>query len=163
MMPPALRRLVLTVHVIASVGWLGAVVTYLIFSVVAAGSDEPTTVQAIARTLDVGGWTILVPFSVGSLISGVVLSLGTRWGLLQHYWVVFKLVLTVVASVVLVLYTETLTALAKDAQSAARDAMGFTSPILHAAGAALMLIGATVLSVYKPVGLTRRGQRRIFR
>ena len=49
---------------------------------------------------------------MASLATGVVQSLGTKWGLFRYWWVVVKLVITVIAVIVLLLYTQTLGALA---------------------------------------------------
>jgi hypothetical protein len=104
------------------------------------------------------------PLAITSLVSGVAQSLATPWGLFRHYWVIFKLVITVVATVVLVAYTDTLNAFAQVAER-----LPFTQPdlqtlrnpsvLIHSTGALILLLLATVLAVYKPAGLTRHGQR----
>ncbi|MPY94295.1 MAG: DUF2269 domain-containing protein [Acidimicrobiia bacterium] len=164
-MTPGLRKLALTTHVASSVGWLGSVTAFLALSIVGLVSDDDQTVRAVYVAMDVSGWYVLVPFSVASLATGLVQSLGTSWGLLRHYWVVIKLVMTVVASVVLVLYTETLdhfACVAADtgAPRASLDGLDGASPVIHAAAALLLLLVATTLSVFKPRGLTRHGRRK---
>lgn len=157
---PGARRFVLTAHIASSVGWLGAVVCFLVLSVVAITSEAPTTVRAIYVAMEPMGWWVLVPLSLLSLGTGLVQSLGTRWGLLRHYWVVSKLVINVAASAVLLLYMQTLDHLAGLASADADlDALRSPSPVLHSAAALVLLVVATVLSVYKPKGLTRRGWR----
>jgi hypothetical protein len=39
--------------------------------------------------------TAFPPAAIGTLVTGVLLSMGTKWGLLQHYWVATKLALSV--------------------------------------------------------------------
>lgn len=160
---PAGRKLALTAHVVTSVGWFGAVACFLALSIVGVVHDDPTTVRAVYLAMASMGRWVLVPLSIASLASGVVQGLGTRWGVLQHYWVVIKLVMNIGASVVLVLYLQTLDQLADVASSDAAplDHLRSPSPILHSAGALLLLLVAVVLSVYKPPGLTKRGQRRL--
>ena len=46
---------------------------------------------------------VIVPLALAALVTGVVSALGTTWGLLRHYWVVTKLVVVVIATVVLLL------------------------------------------------------------
>ena len=158
---PRLRKTSLVVHVVASVGWLGAVVATLGLAVAALWSDNLAVVRGSYVALQATARYLLVPFSLASLASGVVQSLSTRWGLLRHWWVIFKLGLNLVASVVLVLYLETLDYLGARARmpgltvGALRD----PSPVVHAGGAVVLLVAATVLSVFKPKGLTRRGVR----
>lgn len=160
-MPPALRKAALVGHVTSSVGWLGAVASFLVLAVVALHTADATTSRSLYIAMETLGRAVLLPLAAASLATGLVQALGTPWGLLHHWWVVVKLVLTVLSTVVLVAYTTTLTALAE----AARDPSGHigllpsTSPVLHAGAALVVLIAAAVLSVYKPKGLTRRGWR----
>lgn len=153
---PTKRRLALTVHIVSSVGWLGAVAAFVGLSVVAVLSTDAATVDAVHVAMNAAGWPVLVPLSVASLVSGTIQGLGTRWGLLLHYWVVVKLGINVVASVVLVLYMQTLRSLA-DHPSSGPERL---SPLIHSVGALALLLAATALSVFKPPGLTKRGHRR---
>ncbi len=148
-------------HVLASVGWFGAVLATLVLGVVALSTQDAVAVRAAYVALELIARFALVPLGLLSLLSGVVQSLGTTWGLLRHYWVIFKLVLNVVASVVLLMYLQTLDYLANQARAPhlSLEALRDPSPVLHASGALVLLAGAAVLSVYKPKGLTRRGQR----
>ena len=100
----------------------------------------------------------------GALLTGVLMSLGTPWGLVRHYWVVVKLGLTLAATLVLLAYTGTLSALS-DTASESRSTHDATllrtnSVIIHSAGALVVLFVANVLAVFKPRGLTRYGWRK---
>jgi hypothetical protein len=158
---PAGRKLALTAHVTASVGWLGAVLCFLALSIVGIVHDDPSTVRAVYLAMASMGRWVLVPLSVASLATGLLQAVGTRWGLLRHYWVVIKLVMNVAATAVLLLYLQTLDGLADIASDSAAplDHLRSPSPVIHAAGALILLLIAVVLSVYKPVGLTKRGRR----
>src|SRR5918999_302603 len=111
-MRPRLRTLALTAHVVASVGWLGAIVAFLALAIVGLTSDDAQLVRAVYLTAEPLTWFVIVPAALASLVTGIVQSLVTTWGLFRHYWVVFKLVITVVATFVLLLYTETVGVLA---------------------------------------------------
>jgi hypothetical protein len=156
--PAGVRKAALTAHVTASVGWLGGVLVTLALAVAVLVSPDAELVPAAYLVMDgVAGW-LLVPLALAALLTGLLQSAITPWGLLRHYWVVVKLVLTLVATGVLLLYTRTLGTLAEqsaDGGSALRSA----SPLVHTAGALVLLLGAVVLSVYKPRGLTRHGWR----
>ena len=159
-MGPGLRKLVLFGHVVSSVGWVGAVVAYLALVAATLTSGDAQTVRAAFLAMEVTFFA-LVPLALVALLTGVVQSLGTTWGLFRHYWVVFKLFLTVLATVVLVLHIQTVTSLADIAASA--DAGGLPSgqgELLHAGVGLLILLAVTSLGVYKPRGMTRYGQRR---
>jgi hypothetical protein len=165
---PRLRKLALTAHVIASVGWLGAVVAFLALSVAGLTSQDPQTVQGAYLVMELTGWVVLVPLSLASLLTGLVCSLGSTWGLFRHYWVLFKLVINVVATIVLLLYMQTLDSLGAVVAATALSGRGFgglrdPSPVLHAAAALLLLLVATTLAIYKPRGMTGYGQRTQYR
>lgn len=163
-MGPGVRRVALVAHVGCSVGWLGAIVTSLVVGVAGLAGRDGEVVRAAYLSLPVIGWYALIPLSLASLITGLVQSLGTAWGLLRHYWVVFKLLMNLVATGVLLLYMQTLTSLASLARAAVTtadlDRLGDPSPVMHATAAVMLLLVALVLSVYKPRGLTGYGQQR---
>lgn len=160
-MPPGLRKLALASHLTFSVGWIGAVVAYLTLGVAAATSVDAQTVRAAWIGMDLIGWFALVPLALASLLTGVVMALGTKWGLFRHYWVLISLVLTVFAVVVLLLHMPTVSALgdaAREAESA--DLGGLGSDLLHPGIGLGVLVTIQTLNVYKPRGVTRYGQRR---
>jgi hypothetical protein len=163
-LPPRLRKLALTAHVTSSVGWLGAVIAFLALSVAGMTSRDPQTVRGAYMVMELTGWVVLVPLSLASLATGLICSLGSAWGLLRHYWVLFKLLINVVATIVLLLYMQTLEHLGDVAAATTLPSRGLgglrnPSPVLHAAAALLLLLVATTLAIYKPRGMTRYGQR----
>lgn len=162
-MAPPTRKLALVAHIGTSVGWLGAVLSSLALAVIGVTSRDSALTRGIYLSLQAIGWYALIPFSVASLLTGLVQSLGTTWGLLSHYWVLVKLAMNVFATGVLLLYMQTLGALAQAARAepaAGAAGLGNPSPVVHAAGAVVLLIAALALSVYKPRGLTGYGRRR---
>jgi hypothetical protein len=103
---------------------------------------------------------VLVPLAHASLLSGIALSLGTPWGLLRHYWVVFKLGITLFSTVILMFYMATFQQMAGVAADPVVS-LGLVrnpSPLVHSILALMLLVAATVLSVYKPFGMTPYGQ-----
>lgn len=164
-MPPRLRRFVLTVHVTCSVGWLGAVVGFLALAVAGLTSDDDQTLRAAYLAMEVIGRLVLVPLSFASLLTGLTQSLGTPWGVFRHYWVLFKLLINVFATIVLLMYMQTLSHLGDIAATTAPPSddlrqLETPSPLIHAGAALLLLLVATTLSVYKPRGMTPYGQRK---
>jgi len=163
-MSPGLRKFALTVHVTTSVGWLGAVAAFLALAVIGLTSHDAQLVRAAYLAMAVITWCVLVPVSLAALLTGVVQSLGTPWGLFRHHWVVMKLVLTVVAIAVLLLKTRPIryaASIAARTTLASADLRGVRSElVVHAAGGLLVLLVIAALSVYKPRGLTRFGRER---
>ena len=158
-MRPRLRKLLLTVHVVASVGWIGAVVAYLALVVTALTSEDEQTVRATFLAME-SLYFALVPLAAAALLTGVVQALVTKWGLFRHYWVVFKLGLTVVATSVLLLHMPAVKSLADDAADSGRtDLPDAGGELLHAGVGLLVLLATAVLGIYKPPGMTRYGRR----
>jgi hypothetical protein len=160
--PPGLRKLLLTGHVLASVGWFGAVLAFLGLALAGLLSDNAELARSAYVLMEPAGWFVLLPLAVASLATGIAQSLGTRWGLFRHYWVLVKLIINLVATVLLLTYMQTLAHLADAAGDAASptdlEALRSLSPVLHALLALLLLGIATVLAVYKPRGLTPYGR-----
>ena len=146
---PNVRKLALTAHVASSVGWLGAIAGFLALAVVGLTSEDATTVRGAYLVMEAAAWFILVPLAFASLLTGLVQSLGTTWGLFRHYWVVFKLLINVVATIVLMVYMETFSFMAAVAADPTTDlaAVRNASPLLHAVAALLLLLAATGLAV----------------
>jgi uncharacterized membrane protein len=106
---------------------------------------------------------VVVPVAVSSLLTGLVISLGTRWGLFRHYWVLISLLLTVFAIVVLLSETRTVSAhadIAADPSTSTEALRAIGTTLVHSVGGMAVLLVIMVLNVYKPRGLTRYGWRR---
>jgi hypothetical protein len=169
-MPPGLRKFALAAHLALSVGWIGALVAYLALSVAAATGQDAQTVRAAWIAMDLTGWYAIVPLALASLLTGLVMALGTKWGLFRHYWVLFSLMLTVVATVVLLLHMPDVSVLAdvaREAEGARPDGPGKhlyarleEGDLLHPGLGLVVLLVIQVLNVYKPQGMTRYGRRK---
>ena len=159
---PGARKFALTAHVVCSVGWLGAVAAFLALAIAGVASSDAQLVRAVDLAMEASAWAVILPLALASLVTGLIQSLGTRWGLFRHYWVVFKLVINVLATTILILYVQTLGELAELARSETTSLAELSSfsPVLHASAALLLLIVAAVLAVYKPRGLTPYGRRK---
>jgi hypothetical protein len=161
-MNPTLRRLTYTVHLVSSIGWTGAALVFLSLAVVGVTSGDEATVRGSYLVMAPAAWFVLMPLAHASFVTGVALSLGTRWGLFRHYWIVLKLVITASSTVVLLIYTRTFDQMAVTAadSDAPLELVRNPSPIVHAGLALVLLSVATVLGIYKPFGLTPYGERR---
>jgi hypothetical protein len=155
---PPLRSSALTAHVVASVGWLGSVMAYLALTVTALMDRDIARTSGILVAMEVILRVVIVPLSISSLATGVLQAITTPWGLLRHYWVVFKLALTLFATVVLLLHRPQAGALS-DVAFDGQVLAGLQSELLHAGVGLLVLLATTVLSVFKPKGLTPYGWR----
>jgi len=161
-MKPDLRKFTLTVHITSSVGWIGAVFAYLALVVVTQTSQDVQSVRAAFIVMEPITWFALVPLAISALLTGIIMSLGTKWGLFRHYWVLAKLLLTVVAILILLIQSRTISYIANVAAdpSSNLSRLGGVSQFLHPGLGLLVLLVITILSVYKPRGVTRYGWRK---
>lgn len=160
-MRPATRKASLSVHLAVSVGWIGAALAYIVLAIAAATSDDVVTVRAAWIAMDVAGWYAIVPLAIASLVTGVVVALGSTWGVFRHYWVTISLGVTAFSTAVLLFHMPDVSdaaALARAADARALRSLG--SDLAHPVIGTLILVGVLVLNVYKPAGLTRYGWRR---
>lgn len=163
-MTPRLRKFALTAHVTSSVGWLGAVAGFLALAVAGLNSQDAQVVRAAYLAMELTAWFVIVPLAFASLLTGIVQSLGTTWGLFRHYWVLAKLLLTVLATIVLLLQMEPISyaagVAAETTLSSADLREARMSLVVHAGGGLLVLLVPAALSVFKPRGRTRYGRRK---
>lgn len=162
-MTPALRRLALTVHLVVSIGWIGAVAAYTALDVSTVTGQDVLGLRAAYLAMESIALYVIVPLAFASVGTGLVMALGTKWGLLRHYWVLISLLLTVFATAVLLAETQTigrLADIAADQATSAEDLRALPSTLVHSVGGTVVLLVILVLNVYKPQGMTRYGQRR---
>lgn len=152
------RRATLVVHVAVSACWLGLTLGLLALGITATTTGSAVTVEASVRAMKLFADWLLLPLAFLTFLSGLVLSLGTPWGLAKHRWVYTKFWLT------LATMTATVFALRPGVNSAvaavsAGSSLPDVSEVL--AGPIVSLsayVFMTVISVLKPWGPTRRGQ-----
>ena len=154
-MTPGVRKLVLTVHLTFSIGWIGAVVAYLVLGVSAVTTANAETVRAAWIAMDLTGWYAIVPLAVGSVLTGILMAIVTPWGLFRQYWVLISFALTIFSVIILLLHMPTVSAqalVAHEGDVAALRSLG--GDLFHPSAGLFILLVVTVLNVYKPRGLT---------
>jgi hypothetical protein len=157
---PPVRRLALAVH--CSVGWLGAVVAYLVLDLTVATSKDDAAVRSAWTAMGlVVSWAI-VPVALASVLTGLVIALGTKWGLFRHWWVLVSFVLTVLATVVLLSEARVVTrsAAIAAASTTAVELRSLPPTLPHSIGGLVVLLVVQVLNIYKPQGVTPYGWRK---
>ena len=121
---PGLRKFTLTAHITLSVGWLGAIVAYLAIAIAGLTSHDAEMARAAYLSMEVIGWFVIVPFSLATLMAGLVQSLGAQWGLFRDWWVSVKVLLTTGGAIVLLRHMQAVTrmsGLARDMILSATD------------------------------------------
>jgi len=165
---PALRKGLLTAHIVTAVSWIGVDIVLLVLALTALTSTDPRTVAA--SYVAIGAFTIvlLVPAGVLTLATGLLLGAGTRWGIVRYWWLTVKLVITVVlTTLVILLLRPRVAEVASRAEQAgaaglSRDQLGNlpVDLVFPPSVSIVALLVATALAVYKPWGKTPFARRR---
>jgi hypothetical protein len=165
-MSPGLRKFALSTHITLSVGWIGAVCAYLVLVVEAMTSQSDQRLRAAWIAMELINSYLIVPLALAALLTGLIMSLGTRWGLFRHYWVLISFMLTIVATVVLMQHMPTVSFFAGVAATTANANVGelrdaLRGELLHAGAGVVLLLAIQMLNVYKPQGMTAYGRRTV--
>ena len=146
------RDIALVLHVLSSVGWFGIAVAVAVAVVTAGLTGDHGLTHSLYRAVAASGW-LSVPAGLVAALTGALMGLGTRYGLIRHWWVVVKTLVTIA-----VVVTDAFLVSVFANSAAATD---HPAPPLFGATVAhvVVLVIATVLSVVKPKGLTPWGRR----
>jgi hypothetical protein len=140
------------------------VAAFLVLAITGLNSQDTKIVSAAYIAMDLITRFVIVPLSVlPLLLTGPVLSLGTPWGLFRHYWIIIKLIINILLTVILLVHLQPISYLASAAASATLSQADHNLQVqmVFASGAAfLALLVATILAVYKPRGMTPYGWRK---
>jgi hypothetical protein len=156
-LPRPARRAVLVVHVTVSVGWLGVSLCLLALAVAGARDPDAFAEPAYLSMKLFADW-LLLPVALVSLGTGLVLSLGTAWGLARHRWVFTKFWPTLAATA-LTVFSFKPGATQAAAMVAAGETVPSTDLLIPPAVSLALYAFLTAVSVLKPWGPTRRGRR----
>jgi hypothetical protein len=154
------RRIVLVVHILAAGAWVGIDVLVGVFVIAGWVGDDMATRGVAYQAL---GLFVVWPMLTAGLLSlgsGVLLGLGSKFGLVRYWWVAVKLVINVVLCVLIVVllqpgladvasYGRTLSAGGSPSQDVSQL---FFPPAVSLTALSL----ATLLAVFKPWGRIRR-------
>jgi hypothetical protein len=159
---PAARKAVLVLHVVAGIGWMGVDIALLVLLITARTTNDAALVVSGFNAIRMIVPIAVPPLSLGILVTGLILGLGTRWGLVRYWWVLVKLLLSLIMTVLVfvslvpavsdiaVLSVTTLSADAVRASLGTLPTMLLFPPIVSF----LMLGVAAILSIFKPWQLT---------
>ena len=155
---PTLRKTLLVLHIVLSIGWMGVDIALLALLITARTTDDANLVVSGFNAIRMIVPVAIPPLSLGILGTGLLLGLGTPWGLLRYWWVLIKLILSLVMTVLvfvsLVPGANSMAILAASNASAdvVRASLGDlpTQLMFPPVVSFLMLGAATILSVFKP-------------
>jgi hypothetical protein len=143
----------LVAHVLSSVGWFGVATMVLFLMVLARTTADEAFAGSIYRAVETSLW-VSVPVGALSGVTGLILGMGTRWGVVRHWWVVLKEVAFVplVATDLLVVRPSV-----QDAARGVPSGRLLDPVIAHC----VVLSLATIVSIVKPFGRTPLDRRRV--
>jgi hypothetical protein len=155
---PAARKALLVLHAICGIGWMGVDIALLVLLITARTTNDAALVVSGFNAIRMIVPIAVPPLSLGILVTGLILGLGTRWGLVRYWWVLVKLLLSLVMTVLVfvslvpgvnsiaVLSATTTSADAVRASLGTLPTMLLFPPVVSF----LMLGAAAILSIFKP-------------
>ena len=164
---PKPRKALVAAHAIAAASWIGIALTFVAMSVVAMSTNDIHLTQAIYELMATFDITLLPWANFATFLTGIALSITTKWGLIRYYWVAAKIAIAVgILMMAFGFLHESLETAGAQAAAlaatggAAAQLSGASDVVLWGFGCAMLsLVGALLLSLYKPGGRTRRGRR----
>lgn len=156
-LPQRWRKAILTLHVTVAVGWVGIEIAQLLLGLVGLTTDDAGVVRATRVVMEIIGIELTVGMAWMTLLTGLLLSAATKWGLLKHHWIVTKLVITVTLMLNGHLFIQHW--LREQAEMGGAPASLSLQLVVTMSISLALLLTATTLSIYKPWGKTRRGRR----
>jgi uncharacterized membrane protein len=161
------RKLTLTIHIIAAIGWIGVDFVLFVFALTGMTTDDPTTLATCYRAIDLFAVVLLVPLGLVTLATGLLLGWGSKYGIFRYHWVLWKLILNVVLTTLVVVLLRPGVEEAADQVAGPADTLpdrldqAQANLIFPPTVSITVLTFATILAVYKPWGRTKYGQRRL--
>jgi hypothetical protein len=152
------RNALLVLHVVSGIGWMGVDIALLVLLITARTTDDPNLVVSGFNAIRMIVPIAVPPLSLSILATGLLLGLGTTFGLIRYWWVLVKLVLAVIMTILvftsLVPGVNQIPSLATTTMSAdaARASLGpLPTRLLFPPVVSFSMLGiATILSIFKP-------------
>lgn len=156
------RKSVMVLHAVAGIGWMGVDIALLALLITARTTTNPALVVSGFNAIGIIVPVAVPPLSLLILLTGILQGLGTPWGLVRYWWVLVKLILSLMMTVLvfvsllpgiremIVLADTTVSADALRASLGSLPNTLMFPPIVSF----LMLGTAAILSIFKPWGRT---------
>ncbi|MDR6549988.1 hypothetical protein [Paenibacillus qinlingensis] len=93
------KKWLLSLHIVFSAIMLGTSVTFLILSITAVSTQDSVLVLACYKAMHVLSGSSVRASLIGTVVTGVLLSVRTHWGLVKYNWIIVKEILTLIAIV----------------------------------------------------------------
>lgn len=161
------KRWLLSAHLLCTVVWLGAALSSLIFNLTALFTNDAHLLNAAYVFADILDKALLRGGAIGALITGLLLSILTQWGLFRFYWIIVKEIMSVLCIIVGVIISgwndDAISLTALQGLQTLHNPLYLTDRTLMFLGIFFQLIslsGVIVISVFKPWGQRKRSGKR---
>ncbi|MEU4419941.1 hypothetical protein AB0F81_04905 [Actinoplanes sp. NPDC024001] len=158
------RRTTLVLHLAAAGAWIGIDVIVAVLVVTGWFSDDVAVRSLAYRALATFVVWPMLTAGLLCLATGLVLGLGSVWGLVRYWWVAVKLVLNLLLCALIVLALqpgmEDVAGYGTDLLTASPDAGRVSRLFFPPAVSLSVLVLATTLGVFKPWGRIGGGRPR---
>jgi hypothetical protein len=160
---PKPRKALVAAHAVSAASWVGVAVTFVAMSVVAMSTNDIRTAAVTYELMAAFDITLLPWTNFATFLTGIALSMTTKWGLIRYYWVAAKIAIAVGILVMAFGFLhDNLERAGHEAAALATtggtvaDVSGSADVVLWGFGCAMLsLVGALLLSLYKPGGRMR--------
>lgn len=157
------RKALLVVHIVSAGAWIGIDVVLAVLVFTALGTDDTATRALSLQALELFAIWPMLTAALLALVSGVLLGLGSKYGLLRYWWVAAKLVINILmVALILVSLRPGLYQVADQARELAAggpDTVVVGDLIFPPIVAPTLLLTAVILSIFKPWGRLRKRSR----
>ncbi|MBP1949076.1 hypothetical protein [Virgibacillus litoralis] len=89
------KRWLKTCHILFAAIMLGNMVTFLLLSITIAISENGQLIESSYQVMHLLSKTSVKASTFGTIITGILLSIWTKWGLFKFYWIIAKELLTI--------------------------------------------------------------------
>lgn len=155
---PAVRKSLLVLHAVTGISWMGVDIALLVLLITARTTNDAALVISAFHAIRMIVPVAVPPLSFGILITGLILGWGTSWGLVRYWWVLVKLLLSLVmtvlvfSSLVPAINSLAIPSTTSLSAEAVRASMGsIPTQLMFPPVVSFLMLGiATVLSIFKP-------------
>lgn len=91
------KRWLLSLHLLFSAILFGNSVIFLVLSIAAAVTNDENVLKSSYTSMHIMATSSVRASTIGTVVTGIMLSLWTKWGLFKFYWIILKEILTIVS------------------------------------------------------------------
>ncbi|UUZ83686.1 hypothetical protein LJK88_07655 [Paenibacillus sp. P26] len=154
------KQLIIVIHVLSVVCWLGGAMAMLLLGMYMLKAENGEQLYYTLDNMHLIDVVFIRYTALVALLTGIVLSVWTNWGLFKHYWILIKLILTLALIAFGIEYMgdwlSQIVRMAKQERFLALSDAAFLKASYSLIGGALAnivsLVFMTAISYFKPFG-----------